>query len=122
MSRSAVLCYFWTQDSEGGSYFKALFPYEPYFFIWVKEEHVKDVVAQLNQKYENLISGIDYMDKVDLDQPNHLSGQMAKFLKLNFKTVENLMDVRNDLWDVINRERERISTKQEDQDYFLEKK
>jgi DNA polymerase epsilon subunit 1 len=109
VERSAVMCYFVKDD---GKYFKALYPYEPYLYLKVEDENVRDLISELNKMYENQISSMDYLDKVDLDQANHLSGQQAKYLKLNFKKVEDLIEVKRSLSKVIYRDLEDITKKE----------
>lgn len=49
----------------------------------------------LEKKFEKRISKIEIVEKVDLDMINHLSGKLAKYIKLSFRTVADLIQVRN---------------------------
>ena len=41
----------------------------------------------LNKMFEGKFANIEYVDKVDLDLVNHLSGKTQKYLKLSFYAV-----------------------------------
>lgn len=56
---------------------------------------IREIISYLEKKFEGKISSIDIEEKVDLELTNHLSGLKIKFLKLNFKTINDLVFVRN---------------------------
>jgi len=116
VERSAILCYF---ISESGEWFKALYPYEPYFYLKCEAKDTNDVILYLNNTFENRLTRIDYVDKVDLDLPNHLSGKTQKYIKLNFKKVDDLLNIREELKSIINRNNETIAKKQEAGNIFM---
>ena len=107
------MCYF---IEEEGRIFKALFPYEPYFFIKVEENDFRSTCSSLQKMFENQISSVDYVSKVDLNQPNHLSGLQTKYIKLNFRKERDLLDVKKTFNSVISRNQESILKK--DDDYY----
>ena len=116
VERAALLCYF---IDEAGQWFKALYPFEPYFYLRCEPKDTRDVVLYLNNTFENRVLQIDLVDKVDLDLPNHLSGKTQKYIKLSFKTVEELLDIRNELKSIINRNNETIAKKNEAENIFM---
>ncbi|CAI5468278.1 unnamed protein product [Closterium sp. Yama58-4] len=101
---SCVNLYFMCQN---GSTFKAQVKYEPYFYIAAKERREMEVDAYLRRKYEGLITGIQAVEKEDLDLPNHLSGRRRVYLKVCFANVQNLMEVRKDVLAVVERNKTR---------------
>ncbi|CAI7838422.1 unnamed protein product, partial [Closterium sp. NIES-53] len=101
---SCVNLYFMCQN---GSTFKAQVKYEPYFYIATKERREMEVDAYLRRKYEGLITGIEPVEKEDLDLPNHLSGRRRVYLKVCFANVQNLMEVRRDVLAVVERNKTR---------------
>ena len=68
--------------------------------------------------FENKISSLNYLDKVDLEQKNHLSGKKAKFLKLSFKKIEDLQEVKRELSFISKRTREDITKKEDKSNFF----
>lgn len=50
-------------------------------------DNFREIIAYLEKKFENKISSIEIVEKIDLELINHLSGIKSKFLKLNFKTI-----------------------------------
>lgn len=116
VERAALLCYF---IDEQGEWFKALFAYEPYFYLKCESKDIKDVIVFLNNQFESLVSQIEYVDKVDLNLPNHLSGKTQKYIKMSFKNVEDLLSVRKELHSVIEQSLETISKKVESENIFM---
>ena len=116
VERSALLLYF---VDEKGEWFKALFPYEPYFYLKWEAKDAKDVVFYINKAFEKKVSQIDYIDKVDLGLANHLSGKTQKYIKLSFKKVEDLVEVRNELRTIINRNNEQLKKRNEIENIFM---
>ncbi|GAU25117.1 hypothetical protein TSUD_274060 [Trifolium subterraneum] len=97
---SCVDLYFVTQD---GSSFKTKYRFRPYFYVATKNKMEMDVDAYLRRRYESQIADIKIVEKEDLDLKNHLSGLRKSYLKLSFDTVQQLMNVRNDLMHVVER-------------------
>jgi len=73
---------------ETGKWTKAIFPFEPYFFLLCAEEVTKEIIFYLNKKYEKTMSSVDVVNKEDLQLVNHLSGKTQKYIKLSFKNIE----------------------------------
>jgi len=94
IEKSAIDLYFLQQD---GKTFKAQLQYEPYFYVVCPAKWNKEVSALLERKYEALISGLSSAEMEDLDMPNHLSGIRRSLLKLRFRSVQELMEVRSEL-------------------------
>lgn len=91
---SAVMCYFVSPD---GSNFRCRIKFKPYFFLRVEEECEQVVEGSLRRRFEGLVAGVDVVQKEDLNMKNHLSGKKANFLKVSFESVQNLMEVRDEL-------------------------
>ncbi|CAI7888252.1 unnamed protein product [Closterium sp. NIES-54] len=72
-----------------------------------QERREMEVDAYLRRKYEGLITGIEPVEKEDLDLPNHLSGRRRVYLKVCFANVQNLMEVRRDVLAVVERNKTR---------------
>ncbi|KAJ5174824.1 DNA polymerase epsilon catalytic subunit A [Penicillium canariense] len=87
--------YYFLQD-DGGS-FKATVEYDPYFLIAVKKGHEMEVEEWCRRAFEGLIKSFKRLDKEDLSLPNHLLGHRRTFIKLNFANVPNLLEVRQTL-------------------------
>jgi len=85
----------------------------------VEPKDTQNIIVYLTNTFESLISHIEYIDKVDLDLPNHLSGKTQKYIKLNFKKVEDLLEVRKQLNSIIIRNNETISKKTETENVFM---
>ncbi|XP_050369951.1 DNA polymerase epsilon catalytic subunit A-like [Argentina anserina] len=97
---SCVDLYFVTQD---GSSFKSKYKFRPYFYAATKEKLEMDVEAYLRRRYEGRIADIEIVGKEDLDLKNHLSGLHKSYLKLSFDTVQQLMNVKSELVQVVER-------------------
>ncbi|XP_042956181.1 DNA polymerase epsilon catalytic subunit A-like [Carya illinoinensis] len=102
---SCVDLYFVSQD---GSTFKSKYEFRPYFYVATKEKMETDVEAYLRRRYERQIADIEIMEKEDLDLKNHLSGLRKPYLKLSFDTVQQLMNVKSDLLQVVERNQEKF--------------
>jgi len=57
----------------------------------------KEIIYWLNKKFEKTLASVDIIQKEDLQLINHLSGKTQKFIKLSFKNMRDLMDVRKEL-------------------------
>ncbi|KAN0014469.1 hypothetical protein ACTFIU_000787 [Dictyostelium citrinum] len=115
----ASLELFFIQDD--ATSFRVWLPYNPYFYIYVKEGHHSEVESYLKSTYEKDIAGIDIMDKEDLDLENHLSGLKRKYLKIRFHNVSTLLSVRNDLFPIIKRNKQKSNTSEAYEDEALNK-
>lgn len=103
---SAVDFYFIEED---GGRFKATLPHRPYFYVAAREGAEKETGTFLAKKYAGKIFSIDYIQKEDLDLPNHLIGLKRTYLKLSFLTVDNLVRVKKDLYHAAKKNQERES-------------
>merc|ERR1712185_842953 len=102
--RSAVDLYF--LDREGGT-FRTTLVYDPYFYVAVEPRFARDASVLLQRKFEGLLAGLELVDKEDLDMNNHLSGKKACYMKLAFRNVQDLMDVRAQILPTVERNRKR---------------
>ncbi|KAI3461306.1 hypothetical protein Pfo_017969 [Paulownia fortunei] len=102
---SCVDLYFVCQD---GSMFKAKYKFRPYFYAATKDKMEMDVEAYLRRRYEGQVADIEIVEKEDLDLKNHLSGLHKCYLKISFDTVQQLMQVKNDLIHVVERNQAKL--------------
>eukprot|EP00741_Cyanophora_paradoxa_P006031 tig00000970_g5849.t1 len=107
--KHAVLdLYFMQQD--GGS-FKACLRYEPYFYVGVKDKSdVREVEAALRRRYERELSTIAVVEKEDMDLLNHLAGLRREYIKLSFRSVDDLMAVRKTLKPLVDKNRKEAAS------------
>jgi DNA polymerase epsilon subunit 1 len=77
-----------------GSTFKSIVLYEPYFYVAVMEGFEKDATLLLQRKFETEISSVSVVNLEDLDLANHLSGKLGRYLKLSFRNVGELQEVK----------------------------
>jgi len=66
----------------------------------------------LNKTYESVISSVDYVAKEDLDLVNHLSGKQQKYLKLSFKSIQDLMTVKSELLLIVEKNQREKETQE----------
>ena len=52
--------------------------------------------------------------------PNHLSGDTQKYVKLSFNKVDDLLSVRNSLKEIIEKSKENITKKEEENNIFMQ--
>jgi DNA polymerase epsilon subunit 1 len=120
--KSAVEYYFIQED---GSTFKAVIPYNPYFYLGIKEDSFREVETYLKRKFDRLIHSIEMTDKVDLEVKNHLSGILTPYIKVKFNTVQDLLRVRSQLSPIVTKNKDRVreseSTFDEDSSSGVEK-
>ncbi|KAL6575756.1 DNA polymerase epsilon catalytic subunit A [Orobanche hederae] len=102
---SCVDLYFVCQD---GSTFKAKYKFRPYFYAATKDKMEMDVEAYLRRRYEGQVAEIEIVEKEDLDLKNHLSGLHKCYLKISFDTVQQLMQVKNDLIHVVEKNQAKL--------------
>lgn len=86
--------YFLEKDTNNS--FKGTYLYRPYFYIYVHEKYIIETTRYLEKTYSGHIE-ITVAPKVDLDQPNHLSGKLAKYLRLSFTCVRYLLEARKEI-------------------------
>ncbi|VDL61470.1 unnamed protein product [Hymenolepis diminuta] len=107
---SAVDFYFIQSD---GRRFKVSRPYLPYFFVSVDGDHdvESEVTTFLIREFSGRIVKIEAVEKEDLDMPNHLIGLKARYLKLSFNAVDELVRVRREIASRVKRNKEVQSDK-----------
>lgn len=84
--------YYFVQD-DGGT-FKATVEYDPYFLIAVKKSKEVEVEEWCRRKFDGLVKTVQWVEKEDLQMPNHLLGYRRTFLRLSFANVSDLLSVR----------------------------
>ena len=111
---ACLLLYFYTEspDQEGNVLKKAIFKYEPYFYVICKPNKVDELQQYLFRSFEEKTTKVEVLEKVDLSMPNHLAGLKKKVIKLSFKNVQNLLSVRGELRKVVqkNKAKEKVLT------------
>ncbi len=65
------------------------------------------MTSYLSRKLSGHVSGIEMVDKEDLDLPNHLVGLRRRYLKLQFATVEDLIKAKREVMSAVRKNRER---------------
>lgn len=69
------------------------------FFIF----YFSEIVFYLNKSFENFLKSVQIIQKEDLELVNHLSGKKGKFIKLTFKNIRGLQDVKTKLVPLIEK-------------------
>ncbi|CAM9091188.1 unnamed protein product, partial [Phaeothamnion confervicola] len=88
--------------AQDGCTFKATVFYRPYMYACVAEErHAIDAAAALRRRFEDSGVVVTVVDKEDLDLPNHLSGKLRRLLKLEFDSVADMMEVKQQLLPIV---------------------
>ena len=82
-------------------------PFSPYFYIVVAEARFGEVENQLRRRHGQHLEKVELLGRVDLDQPNHLSGIKRHYTKLSFHTVQGLMEVRRAIKPAVERNRKK---------------
>lgn len=95
IEKSGMDLYFIERGTDGAN-FKATVFYEPYFYLDVSDpRRMMEIANALLKRFEGC--KVKPVEREDLDLPNHLSGKKHPFLKVSFGTVNELMEVRNQL-------------------------
>ena len=103
MEKSGMDLYF--LDRQGGN-FKASIFFDPYFLLVVSDpRRIMELSQHLLKRFEGV--RVDTVEKEDLDMANHLSGNKHKMIKLSFNTVNDLMDVKQQLRPIISQNQKR---------------
>lgn len=89
-----------------GSRFKATLISYPYFLIRPQKEYIHEVTNYLQKKYGEHITSVEVVTKEDLDMPNHLIGLKQTFLKLSFRNMNKLTQVKRELVNVVKKNTE----------------
>ena len=98
--RSAMLLYFIDYNNQ---IFKCYYKYEPYFFVACSTEYLKEMKLYIEKKFESQVSFVKETDKIDLEQINHLSGKKRVYLKIGFRNVSDMYQVRNSIKDKVEK-------------------
>lgn len=99
---SAIACYFIQQD---GAMFKGKYVFHPYFYVQVRGDAEAEVEAFLRKRFEGFIAEARVVEREDLALKNHLAGLRRRLLQLSFYNVQQLMEVRRALMQVVQRRR-----------------
>ncbi|KYQ91238.1 putative DNA polymerase epsilon subunit A [Tieghemostelium lacteum] len=118
LDKSSLELFFIQEDANA---FKAWVPFNPYFYIYVKDGHQLEVEGYLKKTYESKIASIDILDKEDLDLDNHLSGLKRKYLKIRFHNVQTLVQIRNELNPIIKQNKQKSNTSAAYEDPLISK-
>jgi len=89
--------------------FRGTLVHQPYFFVYCGESHAREVSSALSKRFEGLVLSVETNSMEDLELPNHVAGYKANYLKLSFRTVSELMDLRRELRPRIERNRRRAA-------------
>lgn len=102
---SAVDFYFIQSDDRR---FKVSRPYLPYFLVSVDgdQDVETEVTTFLSREFAGRVVRIEVVEKEDLDMPNHLIGLKARYLKLSFQCVDELVRVRKEIASHVKRNKE----------------
>uniref|UniRef100_A0A6G3MHH5 DNA polymerase epsilon catalytic subunit n=1 Tax=Henneguya salminicola TaxID=69463 RepID=A0A6G3MHH5_HENSL len=73
------------------------YPFRPYFYAHAHKTYEREIFSFLQKKYSNYIHSIESVEKIDLDEPNHLIGITSTYLKISFLNVSKLIKVKSEL-------------------------
>ena len=72
----------------------------------MKYINFRDMMPFMHKNFSEVITSVDFVkNKIDLSQLNHLAGQPQLYLRLNFRTVQDLVDTRNTLRPIVEANR-----------------
>lgn len=92
---SAAVDLYFLQDD--GNMFRSTLVYHPYFLIATRVGKEAEVEEWIRKKYEGQVVKVEGVVKDDLKLPNHLAGHRRHFLKILFRNIDHLLNVRKDL-------------------------
>lgn len=98
--KSALDLYFIGEDDHC---FRSQITFHPYFFVKCKRGTEGMVEDFLRRKFERTIESMAKVIKEDLDLPNHLNGTKREYLKLTFRNVGDLAQVKKFLLPIAQR-------------------
>lgn len=61
----SVVDYYFIEDD--GSRFKITLPFQPYFYVLTRKEHVQEVMAYLSKRFSGSVLSVEPILKEDLD-------------------------------------------------------
>lgn len=85
-TRTALMLIF---CNAAGEYFTAYIKQDPYLLIKCTRGHEDELISFLEKKFDGKFSAAQVVDKVDLEQLNHLSGILSPYIKLSFSTLSS---------------------------------
>ncbi|MES1908927.1 MAG: hypothetical protein MHM6MM_001764 [Cercozoa sp. M6MM] len=97
---SALAMYFTNDD---GEVFRAIRAFRPYLLLRCAEPLILQVRSLVQKQHEKEIASVEIIDRLDLDQKNHLSGLRRRYLKISTLNQEQLLRVRRALLPLIER-------------------
>ena len=100
-TESAALDLFFLQAD--GDCFKVKKTFAPYFLLGVKEGNERNVDELLRRRFEEQVLDVEYVTMEDLDLKNHLSGIQRTLLKVSFRVVTDLMEVKRELLPIVEK-------------------
>ena len=56
---------------------------------------IDEGLIYIENRFERNLNKVEIIHKLDLDMDNHLAGNLKKFLRLSFLTINDLIIVRN---------------------------
>ncbi|XP_055613279.1 DNA polymerase epsilon catalytic subunit 1 [Uranotaenia lowii] len=106
---AALDLYFLQMD---GTRYKMTIIYAPYLLLITKEGQALEVSKFLTKKYSGQLLNVEFIEREDLDLPNHLSGLKQNLLKLTFANTTHMTKVKRDLAAAVrkNKERDKANT------------
>ena len=66
----------------------------------------REIIFYLNKQYEDKLTGCDIVHKEDLELVNHLSGKTGKFIKVSFRSQQDMTEVKYDLIPMVAKNKE----------------
>ncbi|OQS07825.1 DNA polymerase epsilon catalytic subunit [Thraustotheca clavata] len=109
VERSGVELYFLAQD---GSSFKSTVIYSPYFYIGATPKRLGEALAFCQRTLVSTLLSASIVQMEDLDMPNHLSGTKAQYIKLVFRTVSDLVEAKQVLQPIVNRNKQQLKNQE----------
>ena len=72
----------------------------------------REIIFYLNKTYEEKLASVDLVHKEDLELVNHLSGKTGKFIKVSFKTTQEMNEVKFELQPIVTKNKEQRETQE----------
>eukprot|EP00760_Papus_ankaliazontas_P037243 PhM_4_TR8447/c0_g1_i1/m.51369/K02324/POLE1; DNA polymerase epsilon subunit 1 len=101
---AALQMYFLESDGET---FTCKLPYSPYFYVVTIEGCEREVEMGIKHNFASTVVDVEWCEKEDLAQPNHLSGRGKIFLKVSFNNVQELIEAKSKINTALKRNLER---------------
>lgn len=107
-TRTALMLIF---CNDKGEWFSAYIKHDPYFLVKCRKGHEDELTSFLEKRFEGKFSSIQVIDKVDLEQLNHLSGIKSPYIKLSFDTLVNYGVVQKALISKLRENKKQVMSK-----------